>query len=530
MTIQIPDVPRISDFVTHYAEQTPTAEAARADGILLTYADLDEAVTACAKALIQAGVARGDRVATLSTPHTDFLVTFLAAASIGAIWIGLNPRYTREEYEYVIGDAQPKLIFARTKIGDRSYGDDLAALRDKFSFIEDIVTLQGDPAPACASRPYDAFINAGTSVSSDDLAARRGDVDRFDPALIVYTSGTTGKPKGALIHHGGLVTCARVQSRYWVADPVRIVNFLPINHIGCVGDISCFTLACGGCNIFLEQFDPLRSMEMIPEYGATLWGGIPTTLQMSLDLPEAKTIDLSSVQMIAWSGAAAPKQLIDRLQKITPKLSNAYGMTETVGSVTFTTADADAEVLANTVGAPVPEYGVRVARPDGTEAAVGEDGEIQVRGDFIMRGYWNKPDATAETIDKDGWLHTGDVGCMREDGNLALVGRMKEMFKSGGYNVYPREVEIVLERHPAVAMAAVLGKPDPLFAEVGHAFIIPNVGMKITGDELKTYCREHLANYKVPKAFDIEANLPLLPIGKIDKPALRKRLADESAD
>jgi len=524
----IPELPRITDYLAHYAASQPEAEAAKVDGKALTYAELATAVDECARALIAMGVEKGDRVATLSTPHSDFLVTFLATASIGAIWIGLNPRYTRDEYEYVIGDAQPKIIFARTRIGARDYCSDLAALREQFPFIENLVVLQGDEVPE-RGEPFATFLGRAASIDVTALDARRDAVESTDPILIVYTSGTTGKPKGALIHQGGLATCARVQSRYWYAEPVRIVNFLPINHIGCVGDISSYTLVCGGCNIFMEQFDPARSLELIPEEKVTVWGGIPTTLQMSLDLPEAEKTDFSTLQMIAWSGAAAPKQLIERLHKITPNLSNAYGLTETVGSVTFTTAGADVDVLASSVGAPVPEYGFRIAGPDGTEATTGEDGEIQVRGDFIMRGYWNKPEATSEAITPKGWLCTGDIGRMRADGNVELVGRMKEMFKSGGYNVYPREVEIVLERHPAVAMAAVIGRPDPLFSEVGHAFIIPNVGMTVIGDDLNAFCRKHLANYKIPKAFSIEPNLPLLPIGKIDKNKLKAQLAKENA-
>ena len=516
---------RITDYVDYYAEKTPGAPAASLDGAVISYAQLKERVDACARALIAYGVGKGDRVATLSTPHPDFLVTFLATASIGATWLGLNPRYRLREYSYVVGDAQPNVLFARTKIDRREYGPDIEALSQNSEEMKAVVVLQDDPAPPCAHMRYDAFVARGAAVSDAELQARRLETRGADAALLVYTSGSTGEPKGALLPHHGLVTCCRVQAHYWGADPVRILNFLPINHVGCVGDISSFVLVTGGCSVFLEQFDARRSMELIEQEKITVWGGVPTTIQMCLDLPDAEKFDLSSVQVIAWSGAAAPQPLIERMRKITPNLSTSYGLTESVGSITYAPVGASPEVLSNTIGAPAPEYEFRIATPEGEAAPVGEAGEIQLRGDYLMLGYLNRPEATREVLDAEGWLHTGDLGRRRADGNIELVGRIKEMYKSGGYNVYPREIEVVLESHPDVAMAAVIGVKDPLYGETGHAFVVPTPGKNPQAEELTAFCRERLANYKAPKAYTIEPTLPLLPIGKIDKPALKARLA-----
>jgi acyl-CoA synthetase (AMP-forming)/AMP-acid ligase II len=186
--------------------------------------------------------------------------------------------------------------------------------------------------------------------------------------------------------------------------------------------------------------------------------------------------------------------------------------------VTYAVGTNDLDILSETIGWPCPAYEFRLASPEGAEVPVGEPGEIQVRGDFIMLGYWNRPEATREAIDTEGWLHTGDLAMQREDGAIRLIGRLKEMFKSGGYNVYPREIEIALEAHPAVRLAAVLGVPDPVYTEVGHAFVMAE---GVSEEELREHCRARLANYKVPKRFVISADLPLLPIGKIDKRALR---------
>jgi fatty-acyl-CoA synthase len=195
-------------------------------------------------------------------------------------------------------------------------------------------------------------------------------------------------------------------------------------------------------------------------------------------------------------------------------------MTETVGSVTFTFDSDDSEVLSDSIGWPVPEYGVRIAGETGPVPA-GSPGEIQVKGDFVCHGYWNRPEASRDLFTPDGWLRTGDLAVERPDGAYRLIGRLKEMFKSGGYNVYPREIEQVLESHPDVAMAAVIGMPDPLYQEVGHAFVMVVPGRTPTAEALELHCRTQLANYKVPKRFVIAAEFPMLPIGKIDKQALK---------
>jgi fatty-acyl-CoA synthase len=362
------------------------------------------------------------------------------------------------------------------------------------------------------------------SVTEEDLAGARALVEAGDAAMLVYTSGTTGRPKGAMLPHRGLVKCSEIQSRIWTADPLRILNNFPINHVGCVGDICCYVLVSGGTIIFMEQFEPKKILKTIEQERITAYGQIPAMFAMTLetggraDGQTGSNADLSSVQLIIWSGAAASRELILRLREICPRMSSSYGLTESVGSVTYVRDTEDLEILADTIGWPHPAFEFRLATPEGVPVPVGEPGEIQVRGDFIMLGYWNRPEATREAIDEQGWLHTGDLAVERPDGAIKLIGRLKEMFKSGGYNVYPREIEIALESHPAVRLAAVISVPDPLYVEVGHAFVAAD---GVTDDDLREHCRTRLANYKVPKRFTIASDLPLLPIGKIDKRALR---------
>ena len=508
----------ISDYARYWADQTPTADAAICGTIRWTYPDLADRVDRCAQGLLRAGIKAGDRVATLSPPHPDFYVTFLATASIGAIWVGLNPRYQFRELDYVVSDAAPRLIFARPTIQDRSYRQELESLANHPS-VEQLVLLDGRPEPAHQSFPE--FIAQGATVSRAALAEARSLVRPTDPCLIVYTSGTTGTPKGALISHHGLVHVARVQHSIWRVNPLRMINNLPINHIGCVGDVTCDTLVPGGTLVFQEQFDPEEMLRLVAAERISVFGHVPTALQLIVSAPSFRTTDFSTVQLILWEGAAAPVDLIETLRTVCPELANAYGMTETVGSVTFTFDADETEVLANSIGWPVPEYGVRIATANGDPVAPGEPGEIHVKGDFVTLGYWQRPEATRELFTEDGWLRTGDLAEERLDGAYRLIGRLKEMFKSGGYNVYPREVEQVLESHPEVAMAAVIGVADPLYQEVGHAFLLVPSGRQIPEQELLAHCRSQLANYKIPKQFTMATVFPLLPIGKIDKQALR---------
>ncbi|MFQ5939625.1 MAG: class I adenylate-forming enzyme family protein [Alphaproteobacteria bacterium] len=523
----IPELERISDYPRHYAQLLPEREALVLGDWRLSYRAFADAVDRCAKALLASGVGKGDRVAMLSTPRPEYFIVFLATARIGGIWLGLNPRYRLDEYRYVVGDAKPKLLFAITAFEDRDYLPDLGALMDEYDHLERVVTL-GHSVEGL-SVGCDEFLAAADQIPEDTFAAVRDAVSAKDPALIVYTSGTTGKPKGAMLPHRGLVHCSRIQCEHWRTEPMRILNNLPINHIACVGDISSYSLVAGGTIVFMERFDPEGILALIARERLTAWGQVPTMFQLTVALPNFDDYDLSSLRAVVWGGAAAPRALILKLKKLGVGLYSSYGLTESVGSVTYTDEDASIDVLADTVGRPDPRYEVRIAGPDGKPVARGEPGEIQVRGDFITLGYVNRPEATAEAIDADGWLHTGDVAVEREDGNYKLAGRLKEVYKSGGYNVYPREIETIIESHPAVAMAAVIGVPDPIYGEVGHAFILNEPGAALSEPEIAAYCGERLANYKVPKEFVVRTELPMLTTGKIDKTALKAEAEAASA-
>ena len=521
---------RITDFVHRFAGAEPGREAVVFGNERLTYRQLESRVDDFARALLAMGIGHGDRVAMLSTSRTEYWVCFLATAGIGAIWVGLNPRHRIDEYRYLIGDSEPRLLIGMCEFEGRSYRDDLMTLKDEHAFLERLIIFDGEvDSRVDGASSLESFLEAGKSVGEGQYAAARESVDRLDPCLIVYTSGSTGKPKGAMLSHHGLVFGSLVQTDHFAVEHPRVIVNFPIDHVACVADTCSTTLVKGGTIVFQERFDPAATLAAVEAERATIWGGVPTMLQLALNLPDFDRYDLSSVEAILWGGAAMPRDAIVRLQRSGARLMSMYGMTETSAHVTYTDADADAETLAETVGRPDPRFPCRIVDEHGRECAPGQQGELQFRGDYLMLGYYRRPRATAEAFTDDGWLHTGDLGYWREDGNITLVGRMSEMFKSGGYNVYPREIELVLEEHLSVAMAAVISVSDSVYQEVGHAYILVEPGSSVSEGELIDFCRQRLANYKVPKAIHVRSQLPMLPVGKIDKKALQREDARRSS-
>ena len=529
MNPRAPVFGRTFDYLDYHAATQPTAEAMVHLERRWSWRELKVEVDRWARALLALGVTKGDRVACLSTPRPEFWISFLAASRIGAIWVGLNPRYTQRELAYVMRDSAPVLLVALARHGDRDFLPDIGAVAaETHSLRETVIFEPGE----VQSPSLDRFLQSGNALPEGALKEAGDAVGPRDPTLIVYTSGTTGAPKGAILAHWGLSYCSQFQNRAWGTRraQTRIINFFPVNHLASVGDISCFVLVAGGALIWMEQFDPAAVLDLVAAENVTLLGGVPTMIQMIFAQPDLDEYDLSSLETIAIGGAAVPLPLIRKLRRYVPSVSTGYGSTETVGHMTFTPPAASDEQIALSIGLPVPEYRLRIAGPDDRSLWPGEEGEIQVEGDFLFLGYHNRPGETAEAFTSDGWYKTGDIAVAQPDGTWRLVGRKKEMYKSGGYNIYPREIEIVLEDHPLVEMAAVVGIPDPLYQEVGHAFVLTLQENSLDEESLITHCKKYLANYKLPKRFTISNRLPILPVGKIDKQALKTSWLSDGAD
>jgi acyl-CoA synthetase (AMP-forming)/AMP-acid ligase II len=512
---------RITDRLYEVARRFPGREAAVLGDRRVGYAALAGEVDRCARALLASGVTKGDRVAMLTTPRPEYLAVFLATARIGAIWTGLNPVHRLDEYRYVVEDCRPKLLFAFTRLRGRDNRHILRTLKGEFDCIERLITFDGGGLDGIDT-PYDDFAREGEAISDAAYAAAVAAVQPDDVALIVHTSGSTGRPKRAMITHRNLAHCAAVQLRLLPVERLRALCNLPASHVVCSSDIVSYALAAGGTIVFQEQFDPEEVLAAIERERISWILQIPAMLQRILAVPGREAYDTSSLRVVLFEGAPMPREMIAQVRELGGAVFTTWGLTEATCSVTYTEPGDDLDVLAETVGRVAPTYEVRIADADGRPVADGETGEVLVRGPCVMAGYFGRPEATAAAIDAAGWLHTGDLGRLDGSGRLRLAGRLRDMFKSGGYNVYPREIETVLEAHPAVTLAAVVAAPDALYHEVGCAFLTRKPGLSLDGADIAAFCRERLANYKVPKTFIIRDELPMLAIGKVDKAALRE--------
>jgi acyl-CoA synthetase (AMP-forming)/AMP-acid ligase II len=293
-------------------------------------------------------------------------------------------------------------------------------------------------------------------------------------------------------------------------------------------EIGFATVYAGGALVMMDRFDPAATLEILGREKITMFGQIPAMFLMQAALPSFKDTDFSSLKVIVWGGAAAPISLLRGLKRISQatgaKLITGYGSTEACGFITYTSPSDDAESLTNGVGRAPENFELRIVDDQRKPLATGQVGELAIRGQFLFKEYLNKPEATAQVIDVSGWYYTGDLGYLDADGALFLSGRKSEMYKSGGENVFPREIEEVLCEHPAVAMAAVIGVPDAKYQEVGYAFVLVRPGQSVTCEHLKEHCQAGLANFKVPKTFDLRPMLPLLPNGKVNKMELKREL------
>lgn len=504
----VSDAVFIDDCLRALAIAQPEATAVVCGDRRVSYRDLERRVDGLATQLIARGVAPGDRVAVLGHPCLEVWCSVLATARIGGIWVGMNPKYRIQELGYLVKDCCPALVLSDGSIGEATAAE-----------LEDI--LGGLPRRAgllsltelCATR------STGTGQSEVRRVARAPG----DAVALVYTSGSSGRPKGAVLSHQGLTCGARMQiAHLGIARQSLVVSF-PINHVACLADTCSTTMMTGGKIVFHQRFDPLRLLQDTAQERCNMLGGVPTMLQLLLDEPAFDDLDLSSLELIAWGGAAMPRQYIERLRGMGVRLLTLYGLTETSANIVFGDASQGTDALAETIGVEDHCVACRIVDERGAVCAPQTPGELQFKADFFFIGYWQREDETQAAWTADGWFRSGDIGYRREDGRLVLCGRRSDMFKSGGYNVYPREVERVLEALPGVAATAVVGVPDALFQEVGLAYLEAHEGCVLDEESIRAACAERLANYKVPKHFRFVKALPLLPVGKVDKARLREQ-------
>jgi acyl-CoA synthetase (AMP-forming)/AMP-acid ligase II len=489
--------------------------------VSISYSQLKQLVDRCAEHFSQMGIRRGDCIALLSTPRPEALITFLASAKLGALWVGLNPRYQVPELNYVISHARPTLLLSMKGFEDRDYAADIAAaLGDAAKETVPRVVLY-DAQEASTDALFDALARAASLADAVD-AAQRSVGNENDPCMLVYTSGTTGKPKGVLLRQRELIFRSTVQARTFAtrSHPV-VINFAPINHIGGMHFRGLSQILPAGTIIYQDRYRTAEVLGLIQRHHVNVLMLGSTMLQMLLEEPAFDMEVLRKMEWFIFSGSAIPMPILKKMSIYCSRIGSTYGLTESCGSVTYIQASDTLEDMAFTIGRSIPDGETRVADESGSPLSPGEQGELQLRSEYCMAGYLRDEAATRATFTADGWLKTGDLAVARPDGYVRLVGRIKEMYKSGGYNVYPREVELVLEQHPSVLLSAVISVDDPRYQQVGHAYLIAQPDASLSEQELSLWCRERLANYKVPKKIHVCASLPMLSIGKVDKMALR---------
>ena len=448
-----------------------------------TAAGLERASAAAAAALAARGVDRGDRVVLCSATPSRFVDAYLGALRMGAIVVLLNPACSEGEAAHVARDSDP----AAAVVDDAQRGTWISRAAPSLRAVLDTAAL---PAEAGGGGP-----------PLDDLGPD-------DPALLMYTSGTTGTPKGALLRHGNLLASAAAVGHAWRwTDADRLVLALPLFHAHGLAVGLNGTLLAGASAVLLPRFDAAAVLDAAREHEATLFFGVPTMYARLAAEPRAA--ELAGLRLCVSGSAALAPSLFALIEELSgQRVLERYGLTETLMN---TSNPYDGERRPGTVGLPLP--GVEV------QLAGGDRGEIRVRGPNVFAGYWRNPEATAAVLDKDGWFSTGDVGEHDEKGYLRIVGRTRELIITGGYNVYPREVEDALMAHPLVAEAAVVGLPSEEWGEVVTAFVVKR-DPDLDADALLVHARERLAPYKVPRQVRFVAALPRNALGKVVKQRL----------
>jgi len=465
-----------------------------------TYGELHDRATRMAHVLAGLGVESGDRVAYLGPNEPAFLETLFGAGLAGAIVVPLNTRLTPPELAYILRDSGTSVL-----VHAPTHDTHAAELRAEVPHV----------LPRARS---EELLAAAPTTPVDET------VEPDDVAMIMYTSGTTGRPKGAALSHANV---------HWnsvnvlidvdlAGDEVTLVN-APMFHVAALNQTVLPTMLKGG-TVVLDSFDPVRTLETIARRRVTYLFGVPAMFQAVAGVPEWTDADLSSVRVISSGAAPMPVEMVNRLRALAPDavVTEGYGLTEVTMAATLGPVHRSGTRKVGTVGVPVFDTEVRILSPEGTPVAAGERGEVCVRGPQVMAGYHNRPDATADVL-VDGWLHTGDIGVLDEDGYLSIVDRIKDMLLYKGYNVYPRELEELLAAHDGVLAAAVVGKPDADVGELPVAFVVPN-GPSVTADDLMTAVNEQVVAYKRLREVRLVDQIPVSAAGKILKRELRAQL------
>lgn len=483
----------------------------------VSYAELDGAVTKFASGLEQMGVKKGDHIALLLGNSPHFIIALYGAMRLGATVIPVNPIYTPDEIGYILQNGDVKVVIAL---------DLLIPLAEKMGGmlpkVESYIFCETDP-----TKKIDVFANLkmksfSSVIDSGETAFEGPELNEDDVAVILYTSGTTGKPKGAMLTHKNLYSNAKDIGEYLKMNSSdRVITTLPMFHVFSLSVVVNAPLISGSTLLIVPKFSPKEIFRLAKKYEATVFAGVPTMYNFLYQYPDGNPKDISTLRLCISGGSSMPVALLKNFEKkFNVFVSEGYGLSEASPVTSFNPLDRPRK--PGSIGTSILNVENKVVNELGEEVPVGQVGELVVRGPNVMKGYYKMTEETAVTI-RDGWLYTGDLARMDEEGYIYIVDRKKDLVIVGGFNVYPREVEEVLYEHPEIVEAAVIGVPDPDQGEAIKSFVVRK-NPTLTEADIIEYCKQHLAKYKLPKTIEFLEELPKNTTGKILRRALKEQV------
>ena len=496
----------------------------RHQNIRWTYSEFSYEVEQVARGLLGMGFTKGDRIGIWSPNNAEWVLMQYATARIGVILVNINPAYRTHELKYALDQSGCVGLVAATSFKTSDYVGMVDEVRAELPDLEHLIFL--------GTQEWTDMLAAGHSLPDDAVAEVERTLDPDDPINIQYTSGTTGFPKGATLTHRNILN-----NGYFVGETCRYTPedrvCIPVPLYHCFGMVlgNLAVTTHGAAMVFPgEAFEPKETLEAVAEERCTSLYGVPTMFIAELADPDFETFDLTSLRTGIMAGSPCPvevmKQCIERMNM--DEVTIAYGMTETSPVSTQTQPDDPIDKRVGSVGQVHPHVEIRIINPEtGAEVPRGEAGELCTRGYSVMSGYWNDPERTAESIDDEGWMHTGDLATMDQDGYVNIVGRIKDMVIRGGENIYPREIEEFLYGHPQIREVQVVGVPDRRFGEEVLAWIQTEDGVELTAEDIREFCRGKIAHYKIPRYVVMTEDYPMTVTGKIQKNKLRELAIEE---
>ena len=504
-----------------------------------TYREFKEVVENCARALMALGLEKGDHVAVWGQNVPEWVTLQFATGKIGAVLVTVNPAYKSHELKYVLDQSDAAALFLTEGVRDSDFlqilqgavpelsdaeGGELSI--EELPFLKNVVLMGGSPPERLPVMGFDEFLERATEVSPEELGARQDSLDAEDVINMQYTSGTTGFPKGVQLTHTNIVKNAfHIGECMKLGPEDRVCIPVPFFHcFGCVlGTLN--TVTHEATMVPVESFDPEKVLQAVHQERCTAVLGVPTMFIAELEHPDFEDYDTRSLRTGIMAGSPCPMEVMKKVVDVmgASEITIAYGQTESSPVITQTRTDDPLELRVSSVGRKLPDVEVRIVSVEtGKDCEPGEQGELWTRGYHVMRGYYKMDEKTAEVIGEEGWLHTGDLAVMDEEGYVKITGRAKDMIIRGGENVYPREIEEFLYTHPEISDVQVYGVPDEKYGEQVAAAIIKRKDSSLTAEDVKDFCRENIADYKVPEYVDFVEEYPMTASGKIQKYKLRE--------